>query len=53
MLSRISVLALPGTMFAPSLSSGGAGTAERQLRLAFANIDVEGIAEFFRRLRAL
>ncbi|MDQ2067552.1 aminotransferase [Xinfangfangia sp. CPCC 101601] len=40
------VLALPGTMFQPEGSPAG----KRQIRIAFANIDVSGIAELFRRL---
>lgn len=43
-----SLLALPGTMFAPP----GDADAERTLRIAFANVDRDGIAEAARRLRA-
>jgi len=43
------VLLLPGTMFMPETDPAGA----RQLRIAFANIDVPGIAELMRRLGAL
>jgi len=44
------VLALPGTMFAPTLAQGGDGRAERQMRIAFANIDRTGIGTLFDRL---
>jgi aspartate/methionine/tyrosine aminotransferase len=43
------ILMLPGTMFQPAAQAEGA----RQLRIAFANIDRDGIAEMFRRLAAL
>lgn len=42
------LLMLPGTMFQPEGSAAG----QRQLRIAFANADVAGIAEMFRRLSA-
>jgi aspartate/methionine/tyrosine aminotransferase len=48
-----SVLMLPGTMFGPRRADGGAGGAERELRVAFANAGVEGLAELGRRLAAL
>ena len=41
-----SILMLPGTMFQPEGSADG----KRQMRIAFANIDIAGIAELFRRL---
>ena len=41
-----SLLMLPGSMFQPQDSPQGA----RQIRIAFANIDKDGIAEFFKRL---
>lgn len=41
-----SILMLPGTMFQPADSAAG----KRQMRIAFANIDANGIAEMFRRL---
>lgn len=41
-----SVLMLPGTMFMPKDSP----SAERQFRIAFANVDANGIAELFARL---
>ena len=47
------VLLLPGTMFAPTLSEGGDGSAERQLRVAFANIDSSGIKVLSERLKAV
>jgi aspartate/methionine/tyrosine aminotransferase len=37
---------LPGSMFQPQGSPAG----QRQIRIAFANIDRDGIAEFFARL---
>ena len=40
------VLVLPGTMFMPEEDSAG----QRQLRIAFANVDRAGIAELFDRL---
>ena len=43
------ILALPGTMFMPGDDPAG----ERQLRIAFANIDRRGITELFDRLAAL
>jgi len=47
-----SVLLLPGTMFGPTRATGGDGGAEREVRIAFANAGVEGIAELGRRLAA-
>lgn len=47
-----SVLCLPGTMFAPTLAEGGTGEAERQIRLAFANVDPAGISILLDRLAA-
>jgi aspartate/methionine/tyrosine aminotransferase len=52
LVDRASLLTLPGTMFGPARAGGGDGTAERTLRLAFANADRAGIAETLRRLRA-
>jgi aspartate/methionine/tyrosine aminotransferase len=43
------VLLLPGTMFMPATLPGG----DRQLRIAFANIDRAGIADLFSRLTSL
>ena len=40
------ILMLPGTMFQPAGSMAG----KRQIRIAFANVDTQGIAELFRRL---
>ena len=42
------ILMLPGTMFQPEGSAAG----KRQIRIAFANVDAQGIAEMFRRLAA-
>lgn len=47
-----SILTLPGTMFGPTRADGGDGQAERQLRIAFANADMDGIAQLGARLRA-
>ena len=44
-----SLLCLPGTMFEPK----GAASGARHLRLAYANIDLAGIATLFDRLQAL
>jgi len=52
LLAEQSLLVLPGTMFAPGHSQGGEGAADRQLRIAFANADLAGIAELGRRLTA-
>ena len=49
LVTTASLLTLPGTMFQPHGSAAG----KRQLRIAFANIDATGIAEFFRRLETL
>lgn len=40
------ILALPGTMFTPTNDTSG----ERHLRIAFANIDADGIGSMFERL---
>lgn len=53
MLAEQGVLALPGTMFGPRRADGGTGLAERSLRIAFANVDVPGLANLARRLSAL
>ena len=49
LVREASVLLLPGTMFMPATDPAG----QRQLRIAFANIDAAGIAELMRRLAAL
>ena len=49
LVNKASILTLPGTMFQPAGSFDG----QRQLRIAFANIDSVGIAEFFERLQQL
>jgi aspartate/methionine/tyrosine aminotransferase len=49
----LSLLMLPGTMFAPTLAEGGDGRAFRQLRLAFANVGVEGLQTLGERLATL
>jgi aspartate/methionine/tyrosine aminotransferase len=52
LVERSSLLVLPGTMFSPRRADGGDGSAERTLRLAFANADTAGIETFVARLRA-
>ncbi len=47
-VTQASVLMLPGSMFQPEGSPDG----QRQIRIAFANVDAGGIAELFRRLAA-
>ena len=49
MVKDAGVLCLPGTMFCPDDDPSG----ERQLRIAFANLDAAGIAQLFARLAAL
>ena len=44
-----SILCLPGTMFYPTTDA----TGRRQLRIAFANLDAQGIGNLFDRLAAL
>ncbi|GAA6198298.1 aminotransferase [Pseudophaeobacter arcticus] len=46
LVTDASVLMLPGTMFMPE----GSKPAARQFRIAFANVDADGIAELFSRL---
>jgi aspartate/methionine/tyrosine aminotransferase len=50
MVEERSVLVLPGTMFGPVRAEGGDGGPEKQLRIAFANADAQGLAELARRL---
>ncbi|NNU80690.1 aminotransferase [Halovulum dunhuangense] len=50
LVAAAGLLVLPGTMFGPRRDRGGDGSAERQLRIAFANADGDGIAELARRL---
>jgi aspartate/methionine/tyrosine aminotransferase len=47
LVSEASVLLLPATMFMPASDTSGA----RQLRIAFANLDRDGIGRLFERLR--
>lgn len=49
MVTDIGVLALPGTMFTPEDDPAGA----RQIRIAFANLDIAGIGVLFERLMLL
>lgn len=49
MVREIGVLCLPGTMFVPDGDTSGA----KSLRIAFANIDADGIAELFARMETL
>jgi aspartate/methionine/tyrosine aminotransferase len=51
LVRELSLLMLPGTMFAPA--EGGDGRAERQLRMAFANVGVEGLRTLGKRLAML
>ena len=48
LVTEASLLMLPGTMFQPEGSAAG----KRQIRIAFANVDVQGIAEVIKRLAA-
>ena len=48
LVTGASLLMLPGTMFQPEGSAAG----RRQIRIAFANVDTDGIAEVIRRLAA-
>jgi aspartate/methionine/tyrosine aminotransferase len=48
LVTEASLLMLPGTMFQPE----GAEAGRRQIRIAFANVDVSGIGEVIRRLAA-
>ena len=47
LVSRASLLMLPGTMFQPQ------GLGQNQIRIAFANVDTTGIAQVFNRLSTL
>ncbi len=49
LVSSSSILCLPGTMFHPS----GSKSAQKELRIAFANINESGISELFDRLSKL
>ena len=49
LVGRAGILALPGTMFTPAGDADGAA----QLRIAFANVDGDGIAALIDRLAAL
>jgi aspartate/methionine/tyrosine aminotransferase len=48
LVTEAGLLMLPGTMFQPEGSAAG----KRQIRIAFANVDAQGIAEVIRRLAA-
>ena len=50
LLASRGLLCLPGTMFGPTRTEGGDGSAERHLRIAFANADAAGIGSLFDRL---
>ena len=50
LVTRASLLLLPGTMFGPLRAQGGSGRAEATLRIAYANADLDGIATLFDRL---
>jgi aspartate/methionine/tyrosine aminotransferase len=49
----LSLLMLPGTMFAPSPAEGGDGEPTRQLRMAFANVSTGGLRTLGERLATL
>ncbi|WP_424833565.1 aminotransferase [Ruegeria sp.] len=49
LVSEAGILLLPGTMFVPDHSPSG----KRQVRVAFANLDRDGIRQLFDRLQAL
>ncbi len=49
LVKEASILALPGTMFMPENDPAAA----RHIRVAFANIDADGIADLFTRLEAM
>lgn len=49
LVHQASILMLPGTMFQPADTAEG----HRQMRIAFANVDVGRIGELFRRLAAV
>ncbi|SFE03236.1 aminotransferase [Roseivivax sediminis] len=49
LVAEAGILCLPGTMFMPEGDPAGA----RQIRIAFANVDADQIAELFARLTAL
>ena len=49
LVTEAGVLMLPGTMFQPEGSAEG----NRQIRIAFANVDATGITELFKRLATL
>ncbi len=49
LVQEAGLLCLPGTMFWPEGNAEGA----RQLRIAFANLDADGIAEMYKRLSAV
>jgi aspartate/methionine/tyrosine aminotransferase len=50
LVREVSLLMLPGTMFGPTVAQGGEGSAERQLRIAFANVTVDGLRTLGERL---
>ena len=52
LVEKSAILALPGTMFSPTVAEGGSGHAERHFRIAFANVDRAGITTLFDRLAA-
>lgn len=49
LVDKSSILMLPGTMFKPHDDA----SAKQEMRIAFANIDVSGIAELVKRLENL
>ncbi len=53
LVHHAATLMLPGTMFSPTIAEGGHGSAERHLRIAFANVDRADINQLFHRLASL
>ncbi len=51
LVTEQSLLTLPGTMFGITRPNGGDGSAEQQLRIAYANADASGLSTLFERLR--
>jgi len=51
LVQEAAILMLPGTMFAPRAQQGGTGSAERQMRVAFANVNRAELQGMFARLK--
>jgi aspartate/methionine/tyrosine aminotransferase len=52
LVRALALLLLGGSVFGRCRAEGGDGAGERQLRIAFANVDAAGLAELGRRLAA-